>query len=333
MYKIAIIGATGFASERLLPEIKNHKKIEISAAQARDINKLKKIKNEYAIKNIYTDINLMLKEKYDLIYIATPPFLHLDCVKKCIESKNVKNILCEKPLVLNEKDLNYIKNIKNKNCRLVLGHQIRNQRSVEDLKEIIKEKIIGNILFVSGEWSYQLDKKASHSVWKLDKNKGGTSAMGDSGIHVIDLIYFLFGQPKKVRSFGTSVLGKTIDNAYSVLEYKDKEILIKASQTIKNPKNDLLIIGTNGYINIENCFSQTFIKKIKIVLSNKKVEIKKYKKTFLYKNEVENILGITKEKYNSTTLKDAVRETELLLKINNQLKKSPFYGRLTKNNS
>ena len=45
----------------------------------------------------------------DIINICTPPNIHFENIKKSIQFK--KNILVEKPFVMNVKELNMIKNI------------------------------------------------------------------------------------------------------------------------------------------------------------------------------------------------------------------------------
>jgi predicted dehydrogenase len=321
-YKIGIIGATGFATEKMLPQLKNSTACEIVSLYARNAKKLKKVADKFKIEKYYTDIKEMLAyTDYDLIYIATPPFLHLNDLEHCLESGRVKNILCEKPIVLNSKELNFLRKLTKKytNINIFVGHHIRHQRSISDLKSLLVKKVIGDVVFVEGGWSYELDPKAQYAEWKLDPQRGGSSVMGDPGIHIIDLIYSLFGLPEEIKVSGSSVKYKTTyDNVTSLLNYRDKQILINSSQTTPFPKNDLTIVGTKGRIDIANCFSQTYIPEIKITTS-KGVETKKYKEAFLYKNEVEDILKIKTSGIGATSLEEALEETKLLIDINKKL--------------
>ena len=96
--KLGIIGSgmivkdfLSFAHE--LPEIK------LEAITARNIENLQELQSKYNIKNIYTDIDLCLKNKaVDTIYVAVPNNLHYSVAKKALEAG--KNVICEKPFTL-----------------------------------------------------------------------------------------------------------------------------------------------------------------------------------------------------------------------------------------
>ncbi len=323
-YKIGIIGATGFATEKMLPQLQYSTTCEVIAILGRNEEKIKQVAKEFGVKNSFTDLNEMLQANiYDLVYIATPPYLHLKDIKTCLESGRVKNILCEKPIVLTADELTELSELASQypTVNIFVGHHIRHQKSMKDLKQLLEEKTIGDIISAEGSWGYMLDPNAPYAVWKLDQAKGGTSVMGDPGIHIIDIMFALFGAPNNIQTTGTSDVHKTtIDNVTATFEYENMRATVHASQTALNPKNDLIIIGTNGRIEIPNCFSQTYIPEIHIVTA-RGTEIKSYEETFLYKNEVENILGMYTDGLPATNLQEGITETKTLLDINEQVVK------------
>jgi len=321
MKKIAIIGATGFASERMLPELRKSKKCKVTSILGRNEKTLKEIATRYKIKNIYLNIDKLIKEnKCDAFYIATPPYLHLENIKKIAKTDSA--ILCEKPLASNLKESLEIKNIldKSKN-HFVIGHHIRHQKAIIDIKSLIDKKEIGDVVSVYSQWGYQLDPLAPYAKWKLDRNLGGYSAVNDPGIHIIDLLNFLFGMPVSVFANGFSAKHKTThDNVLAMLFYNDKNIIIESSQTLDSPSNNLFIYGTDGTIKIPNCFEQVYIPKI-IIEKNKKKKIINYKPTYLYKNEMENLLGLSRKGVAGTSLRDGIENSLIMEAINESVKK------------
>jgi len=322
--KVAIIGATGFAAEKMLPQLQKSEVCEVVAIQARNEEKIAQIAKQFRVSNYYTNVSKMLEqETYDLVYIVTPPFLHFQDIKICCQSGKVKNILCEKPIVLTEEEVSLLQNLaaKHTEVKIFVGHHIRHQKALKDLKDMLENKVVGDVTSVKGSWGYQLDTQASYTVWKLDQSKGGASVMGDPGIHVIDAICALFGLPKEVKARGSSELYKTtFDNVTAVLKYDSLEATVGASQTTPDAKNDLIIIGNTGRIEIPNFFSQTYIPLIKIE-TPEGIQAKDYTEEFLYKNEVEQILGFYKDGLPATSLEEGIEETKILLNINNQLRK------------
>lgn len=316
-FKIAIIGATGFAENRMLPELRHSEQCTVTAMQGRDSEKISKIAKTFNIGRCYIDIEDMLRaDTYDLVYIATPPSLHVEQVRACLESGNVGHILCEKPLIVHSRDLAPLEAFLRYDTSLFVGHHIRHQRAIADLKELIESETIGKVVFVEGQWNYMLQPDARYAKWKLDQSQGGVSAMGDAGIHVVDIVYLLFGKPKQVSAAGSSVLyASTIDTVTAVFEYDSMQAVIRASQAVQYSKNDLVIVGTKGRIEIPNCFSQTFIQSI-IIETESGIEKKEYPETLLYRNEIENILNVRTEGVPATTLAEGIEETKILLKIN-----------------
>lgn len=322
-FKIGIIGATGFATEKMLPQIKDVDFAEVVAIQGRNLEKVQKVASNFDVLKYVTDINEMLSySDYDLIYIATPPYQHASDIQICLESGKVKNILCEKPIVLSEVELVKISELSKKypDTKIYVGHHIRQQKAIKDLQSVITDEVIGDVVFAEGSWSYELDPTAQYAAWKLDQSKGGASVMGDPGIHVLDIMYALFGKPKEIKSVGSSsVYPTTFDNVTAVLGYDKKQVIVRASQTSLLPKNDLLIVGTKGRIEIPDCFSQTYITEMRVVTSEG-VDVKKYDEEMLYRNEVKNIFGLYNEGIPATSFEEGINETRILLEINSQLK-------------
>ncbi len=313
MKKIAVVGATGFATERMLPELMRSKICKVTAICARDATVLRRVAQRFSIPYIFTDLAEMLAaDTYDAVYIATPPFLHKNNIKYVMETDTP--ILCEKPVVTTLKDARFIEKMMSKNkSAFMIGHHIRHQKAIKDLKRLVDKKVIGDIVYAQGQWRYSLDSTAHYATWKLKAELGGKSVMYDSGIHVVDIFYALFGIPNKVSLHGFSQLGSNVfDNETLVLQYKSMTGIINASQTIPSANNDLILYGTNGTIYIPEAFSQTFIKQIRITKTNGKMKIINYKPTLLYKNEMESLVSGKTIGVPGTTLAEAIYQMEML---------------------
>ena len=109
-----------------------------------------------------------------------------------ILSKNIKNILIEKPGSLNLDELKEIKR-KSKNQKIFIGYNRRFLSSVIKLKTILNKKKIESINFTFNEQS-QVIKKLKHSQ-KIKDNW----VLANSS-HVIDLAFYLVGLPKNIST-------------------------------------------------------------------------------------------------------------------------------------
>ncbi len=304
--KMIIIGANGSGYKRTIPAMKDSEICEIVAIQSRNGEKLKSICKEYNIKNYYTDISEILKnEEFDLIYIANPPFMHLDTIKECIKTN--KPIICEKPLARDYKEALEIKKlVQEKNIPIMIAHHLRHQKAFMDIKKMINSQKIGDVVSCWGQWGFAIKPQAASSVWKLDKNLGGGGTFSDNGIHVIDFIIGLFGIPEKV--IGNSRLNsfkETYGNETMMMIYKDKDATINSSHIMPYAGNHLLIYGTKGSIEVYGAMSEKAIKQI-IIKTDEGEEKIDYVQENLYKNEVEDFV-----KYYFNNDKTAICDTNI----------------------
>lgn len=321
MKKVVVIGATGFASQRMIPELQKSNICKVVAIQGRDPTKLRDLAERFDITNAYSDVVEMLKKEVcDVVYICTPPHLHLDNITTVANHSPGAAILCEKPIAPTLKDVeNIAELIKKHNIKFIVGHHIRHQKAVADLLQILQSKEIGKVVGVSAQWAYRYESTASYAQWKFNKEQGGESVMSDCGIHVIDLLYALFGSPLQIEAAGFHVEHKDVfDTVNALFSYEKFSAVVNASQVISGSSNDLVIFGTLGTIIIPGAFAQTNIRSIQIHSEHSR-EIR-YEETLLYKNEIESLFLVTPSGIAGTTIQDAIEETILLEKIHTKLK-------------
>lgn len=97
--RIGILG-TGKIAGVMASTIKKMKNVKCYGVASRSEERAHKFANEYGIKVVYTSYEeLVLDDKIDLVYIATPHSEHYANMKLCIE--NGKNVLCEKAFTAN----------------------------------------------------------------------------------------------------------------------------------------------------------------------------------------------------------------------------------------
>lgn len=246
--KLGIIGSgmivkdfLSFAHE--LPEIK------LEAITARNIKNLKELQSKYNIKNIYTDIDLCLKNKeIDTIYVAVPNNLHYSISKKALEVG--KNVICEKPFTLKyEESVELFEIAEDKG--LILIEAITNQYQKNYLDIINNIDNIGEIRLVECNFS-QLSSR--YEAFKngilapvFDKSKGG-GVLGDLNIYNIHFVVGLFGKPNKVY-YSPNIVNDVDTSGILLLEYASfKVVCIAAKDTFNN--SYVNIQGDQGIIKV-----------------------------------------------------------------------------------
>lgn len=314
--KIAILGATGSAKKRTAPALREYTDIKISAIQGRNEDKLKEMCSEYDIPAYFLSIEDMLNcADYDIIYIASPPFMHYDELIKCFEY--CKPIVCEKPLCLDSVQAYEVYRIsEEKNIPIMVAHQMRHQRAYDFIKKYIKSGKLGRIRFVYGKWDYILDVTKPSSTWKTDFNKSGGGVMNDVGIHILDFVIGLFGFPKHV--YGCGDMGKistVYANETAMLTYDGFDCVVKCSFEKDNTDNEFMICGTKACIRIPEGMGEKSIELIHIDSGEGRKTVY-FGKENLYANEVidfvKHIGGDKSVSHRITTAEDSLLCTEII---------------------
>ncbi len=145
-------------------------------------------------------------KKVNFLAVCSPNYLHASHIRMGLA--NGCNVICEKPMVLNPDDVDFLKDLEAQHQVKVFNVlQLRVHDVIRDLKERVKEytptnKAVVNLNYVTrrGRWY--------HESWKgSDRLSGGV--MMNIGIHFFDMLMWLFGESQDSKlEFKTDEKGK-----------------------------------------------------------------------------------------------------------------------------
>lgn len=236
VYKVAFWGAGKIAST-VIGTIDNIDRLEKYAVATRSLEKAIKFAEEHSIRRALTFDKLLEDENIDLIYVTTPTKFHYEHIKRCLNAG--KNVICEKPMVENEKEaVELVELAKEKNVLLIDGLWTMYMPIIEKLQEIVKE--LGDIKYASAGLGYPcLDKladsvKASYELWDLE-------------VYPLSMILSLAGIPDIIVGKTKKQFGIDIKNV-SYLRYGDHK-KCRIFSSIKNRGTYCLFVaGRKGFL-------------------------------------------------------------------------------------
>ena len=251
-YKVGIIGC-GAIFPRHIEAIESN--LDFKLVSVCDIQKSlgKSLGKRYKV-NSYSDYKEMIStEDLNFIIIATPNSLHKE--QSIYSLKNRCDILIEKPVSFNIKDVKEIQNCAKENkqkayCVL----QVRLNPTVNLVKEVLKEGLLGEIRGFSfvQRWQRPLEY---FSGWRGEPDIGG-GILYETGIHYLDVLQYLIGNPKEVLSTKTYITkhkgGIIEDTVYSLVDYGDFGGTIESTIASEphNIESSITLMGSNGYIKV-----------------------------------------------------------------------------------
>ncbi len=213
---IGIIGSGNFTSSTILPNLRicnaDVKYIASSGGLSSTI-----MAKKYNIANSTTDYYEILKDsEVDLVFVTTKHHMH---AKMTIEAINAgKSVFVEKPLALNEKDLDkIIKNYNSKELNITVGFNRRFAPFTKKMKNLLGNSTTPVNIIATMNAGF-----ISQNVWVHDMEVGGGRVVGEA-CHYIDLCSFLTGS--KVISVCMNSLGtnpkENTDNVSILLKYEN----------------------------------------------------------------------------------------------------------------
>jgi predicted dehydrogenase/threonine dehydrogenase-like Zn-dependent dehydrogenase len=211
---IGIIGAGNFTKMTILPALKSSQanlKFIASAGGVSGTALAKKYDIAYSTTNYKEIIN---DQDVDLVMITTRHNQHASLTVEALNAG--KNVFIEKPLALNQEELDRVMEAYGKsNKSISVGFNRRFSPHIQKAKSLVANSPMNVIATMNAGF-------IPNNSWVQDLNVGGGRIIGEA-CHYIDLITFLTGSSVKavcMNSMGTNPNENT-DNASILLRYEN----------------------------------------------------------------------------------------------------------------
>jgi predicted dehydrogenase len=151
---------------------------------------------------------LLERDDVQLIDICTPGDTHAEIAIAALEAG--KHVLCEKPLANTVEEAEAMtaaaERAAQRGVRSMVGFTYRRVPAIALAKKLVSEGRLGDIRHVRAQYlqDWIVDPEFP-LVWRLQKDKAGSGALGDIGAHIIDLAQHITGE----RLTGVSAVTET----------------------------------------------------------------------------------------------------------------------------
>ncbi len=253
MLRIGIIGC-GRIFKKHFESIYQSKLYELVAISETKQNVLNNTLINFNLKR-YKDYNMMvLNEKLDVVSILTDSGSHEAIINNL--AGKVNNIIVEKPFTLKSSSaVKVVEKCKKNKTRIFVVHQNRLNDTVKKLFELKNQNVFGKIFLCSVNlyWTRTNEYYLSNSWRGKWKSDGGVIA--NQGIHFVDIIYKLLGDPLTISAEAQTALNniETEDTALINFKYKNGCLVNFQITTAIRPKNlegSISIFSENGSFQI-----------------------------------------------------------------------------------
>ncbi len=187
--KIGIVGL-GNAGSSLLPAIKKHPHVSVTAACGRSKERLEKFAKDFNADTFFNVEEMCKGDVVDAVYIASPTELHASHVQAALELK--KHVIVEKPMAVTlEQSTMLIELAKKNGVQLIVGHSHSFEPPIQKMREVIKSGELGEVKMINNwyfnDWIYR-----PRTPDELNTELGGGITYRQ-GSHQFDIIRYLGG--------------------------------------------------------------------------------------------------------------------------------------------
>ena len=199
--KVGVIGAGSISQEHIRSYL-NNPGVELYALC--DINEktLKNAGEKYGVTRLFTDKDKMLAAlpELDAVSVCTWNSAHAPCAIAALNAGC--HVLCEKPMATSAAEARRMVEAAEKNNRLLMiGFVRRYGNDCAILKDFISAGYFGDLYYAKATY---LRRNGNPGGWFGDKSRSAGGPLIDLGVHVIDLVRYLMGNPLPVSVYGAA---------------------------------------------------------------------------------------------------------------------------------
>jgi predicted dehydrogenase len=195
------VGIVGLGFGRAhIPAFQSHG-CEVVAVCQRDQAAARKVAERYGVPRVFERWEQMLEEaRPDIVVIAAPPALHRLIAVEALAAG--AHVLCEKPLAMDAADAGAMVEAAQRAKRTAMTcFNWRFPAAMQRLHAMVEAGFLGRVFHIN--LRYFGPRFADEEVaptWRMDRAQAGHGAMGDLGVHLVDLVRWHFGEFKRLTA-------------------------------------------------------------------------------------------------------------------------------------
>lgn len=223
VHQAAIIGLGAIGAGAHAPNYAKNERVQVRYLCDLDPEKSKWAKEHFELKDaeILTDYTELLgRTDYDVVSVCLPNYLHAPISVDFLNAG--KDVLCEKPISVSMEKALEMKEAADRNGRILnIGVVNRFNGYVDELRKIVESGELGEVYHIYCSFR-DCRRIPGMGGWFTEKKYSGGGVLIDWGVHYIDLILYILGNPdictvsgKAFCKLGSPMKGYVFENMWA----------------------------------------------------------------------------------------------------------------------
>ncbi len=252
--RVGVLGF-GFIGNLHSQAVQNTAGMELAGVWTRHDGTAEKFAEAFPDGRLFDSIEaLATSPDVDAVVVGLPNSLHFDATTLALQEG--KHVLVEKPMAMNTSEASKMASLAaEKKLSLMVGHMWRFDREFQAVRELVTQGKIGKVVKTKG---YGIHENWGPVGWFVEPELAGGGALIDMGVHALDSVRYLIGDPTPVRVFatiGTHYGDYKVDDTGVLMVVWDNGItsVIESGwwhPHMDGPEASTQLFGTTGYARV-----------------------------------------------------------------------------------
>lgn len=260
--RVAVIGCGMIANSAHIPAWQAQRGAKVVGVLDNNLDRARAAAVQHAIPGAFDDVDAMLRELApDVVSICTPAGCHKEQAIAALRSG--AHVLCEKPLAIASEDASEIFSAAEESGRhLLVGQSMRFYNQVAAAKAFAADGQLGDVYCADAA---RLRRRGipTHGTFHI-KNLSGGGVLYDLGVHMLDMVLWIMGNPRVVAVSGAT---------YSKIGTRNEGLITSSAESgafaggvssaaydaakfdVEDFASAFLRLETGGHINLKVCWA------------------------------------------------------------------------------
>ena len=254
---------------KVVPAMKQAEDTIVVAAYSRSSERASAFAEKHGIPNSYDSLDALLENpEVEAVFISSPNSLHAEHTVKAAEAG--KHVLVEKPMAISVAEATeMVRACQTAGVYLGVGFQLRFHAGHEMARDLIQNGALGTIAMAQAQWCLGTRgavapprRTGLSNWWGQPEMIGHASTLMGTGVHAIDLLQFLLGQP--ISEVTALTDGQTDENpleqaAAVALRFGDGTLgTVVCGRRMPDTRNDANVYGSDGRVSLSGTLWEAF---------------------------------------------------------------------------
>jgi predicted dehydrogenase len=207
--KWGIIGCGDVTEVKSGPSFNKVPNSALVAVMRRDAVKAADYARRHQVPTWYDDADALINDpNVNAIYVATPPDSHADYAIRAMRAG--KPVYVEKPMALNAAECEAMNQVSRETgVPLFVAFYRRSLPYFQKVKQLIDQRVIGDIRYVRIEMNWQADDRevGNQPGWRVSPDVSGGGLFHDYASHQFDFLEYILGPVKNASGIARNQAG------------------------------------------------------------------------------------------------------------------------------